>query len=44
MYQIQVNGQIYQVKGYTNELPKDEKLLKFIDKWAKAKNLTVEHF
>lgn len=39
-----LNGQIYQVKGYTNELPKDEKLLKFIDKWAKAKNLTVEHF
>ena len=39
-----LNGQIYQVKGYTNELPKDEELLMFINNWARNKNLTIEHF
>lgn len=33
------NEKIYQVKGFCNTLPKDEDLIKFINKWAEARNL-----
>ena len=34
---------VVQVKGYTNSAPTDKKLLEFLDKFAKAKNLKLRY-